>query len=124
MKPTNVLIDAAGHCALTDFGGAYFPSRRTRLSFLRPARSNVNIIFKAKDGSDDSDLDDGPEDQTPIFTLRYAAPEVLGNSFSRYGQSPTSDYWSLGVTLFELATGHVSRAFSSMNVAHYMTGSR
>ena len=72
VKPANILIDASGHIALTDFGGAYFPSHRTRFSFLRTQRSNANVIFRSKDGSDDdSDLDDFGNDQTPIFTLRY-----------------------------------------------------
>lgn len=108
VKPVNILVDASGHCALTDFGGAYFPFHRTRFSFLRTVRSNMNGVTRTKDCSDDSDLDDGFNDLAPIFTLRYAAPEVLGSSFSRYGRGPTSDFWSLGVALFELATDQVS----------------
>ncbi|TDL19440.1 kinase-like protein [Rickenella mellea] len=77
IKPGNILVDAHGHCVLTDYGGSCFIA------------------------SDSSSRYDWRQDRTPIFTLRYAAPEVLMGS--KYG--PAIDFWSLGVTLFELATG-------------------
>ena len=85
VKPANVLIDGQGHCVLTDYGGASLMSNQPNRSSSRNS--------------------DWRRDKTPIFTLRYAAPEVLvyGTGISE----PAADFWSLGVTLFELATGKV-----------------
>lgn len=82
VKPSNILIDGHGHCVLTDYGGSCFMSPEKKLDWLK--------------------------DRTPIFTLHYAAPEVLveGPAGGTYGSS--IDFWSLGVTIFELATGEVN----------------
>ena len=91
IKPSNILVDRQGHCVLTDFGCS---------SFIR--ESNPTGISSAF------------ESYPPILTLRYAAPESLNDSVLGLSLGlplgTTVDYWSLGVTLFELAVGKV-RAF-------------
>ncbi|KAI5120030.1 hypothetical protein M0805_004659 [Coniferiporia weirii] len=89
VKPTNILVDAEGHCILADYGGSCFLSESpgTPGSPLPTTKSPwVGGL-------------------TPIFTVRYAAPEVLTHGFPRQNNGASSDFWSLGITLFELATG-------------------
>lgn len=83
IKPSNLLIDGEGHCIVADYGGACFTTGTDNQSYWL-------------------------KDQTPIFTLRYAAPEVLLNGPAGRSYGVAADFWSLGVTLFELATGQVS----------------
>ena len=87
VKPSNILVDSDGHCVLTDYGGSYITS------------------------TDDERAASWVKDTMPIFTVRYAAPEILldGPVSTSYG--PSADFWSFGMTLFELATGHVSLTF-------------
>jgi len=82
IKPPNILIDCDGHCVLADYGGSCFTTGADKQSYWL-------------------------KDQTPIFTVRYAAPEVLLNGPVGRSYSTAFDFWSLGVTLFELATGEV-----------------
>ncbi|THG99440.1 hypothetical protein EW145_g7268 [Phellinidium pouzarii] len=90
LKPTNILVDAEGHCVLTDYGGSCFLSEEfASSSYVASASPNLRL-----------------ENQVPIITVRYAAPEVLHDGDSAgQGYGTSADFWSLGITLFELATG-------------------
>ena len=80
IKPENILIDADGHCVLTDFGGSRFLSENGK---IRPHPSGFIVA-----------------------TLPYAAPEILEDSvIKEYNEA--IDWWSLGCTIFTLLTGEV-----------------
>ncbi len=75
VKPENIMIRSNGAAVLTDFG---------------IARDN---------------LDDGlTENQATLGTRAYMAPELLSGK-SKGAPDPTVDVWSLGMVLYELATG-------------------
>ena len=75
LKPSNVLVDAAGHVALSDFGLA------TRVD--RPG----GVVKK----------------RSFAGTVNYAAPELLLKSRETYGGAV--DCWALGCLLFEMLEG-------------------
>lgn len=83
VKPSNILVDTEGHCILSDYGGSCETSAgEKRTSWM--------------------------EGMIPIFTVRYAAPELLLDGPADLSYGTAADFWSLGATLFELATGRVS----------------
>ena len=132
VKPTNILVDSDGHCVLTDYGGSCFispPTSRTmRTSIPTPPatlqthhmHNNDDIGEKThqsyRDHRNQQQDQEKQEQQqqeqqskhVPIITLRYAAPEVLLNGRDGQVIDYASDFWSLGVTLFELASGQVN----------------
>ncbi len=75
LKPENVLIDAAGHIKLTDFGLAKELERKAKEQLGRT--------------------------ETFCGTDEYLAPELIMRQ--PYGTSV--DWWALGVLLFEMLTG-------------------
>jgi len=75
VKPSNVLVDARGHVALSDFGLA---TRTTSRGADLRKRSFVG-------------------------TVDYAAPELLLKSENRYGSGV--DCWALGCLIFETCAG-------------------
>lgn len=76
IKPANFMLDANGDIALIDFG--------------------ISSVCDAKN-------DGGRTHVTQIGrTNDYASPEVLFSKFCW----PISDYYSLGITIYELLTGH------------------
>jgi serine/threonine protein kinase len=92
IKPENIVLSKDGTPHLTDFGVSYH-SEGTSI-----ANGDV-IVCKSTSG-----------------TKPYSSPEFLTRS-RRHGTA--SDYWSLGITAFELLTG--SRPFSSppIEYIHY-----
>jgi len=76
LKPSNVLVDESGQAKLLDFG-------------------------IAKLLSDERAGNDRTAPTTPALTLRYAAPEQLGEA----PVSTTTDVYALGVLLYELLAG-------------------
>ncbi|MCK5942549.1 MAG: serine/threonine protein kinase, partial [Planctomycetes bacterium] len=80
VKPGNILVAADGTMALTDFG-------------LAKALDHVSMHLTSKSGGF-------------LGTLHYASPEqALGGELT-----PASDLYSLGVTMFEAATGQLPLA--------------
>ena len=104
VKPTNILVDSDGHCVLTDYGGSHFLSEVARTSIPTPP---ATLQVNADDvGEDLVHQQRRQSKHAPILTLRYAAPEVLdGRDGQNIGRA--ADFWSLGITLFELASGQV-----------------
>lgn len=83
IKPENILLDERERAKLTDFGIAGYQNARM---------TKVNMFGKSKD----------------IFgTYAYIAPEQANASVSFKTLAPTADLFSLGVTFFEIATGHL-----------------
>lgn len=134
VKPSNILIDGEGHCVLTDYGGSLFtspdnlkrvPSRTSSHSHSTSSSSSSssrNGHHHSPSTSTSSSHWRVRKEQIPIFTVRYAAPEVLRSGAGldnphspvRGPEDPETraygtaiDFWSLGITLFELATGQV-----------------
>lgn len=90
IKPENILIDAQGHCVLSDFGGSKFLSESGTVS-------------------------PHPSGQV-VGTPPYAAPEVLQEDILEdYDES--IDWWSLGATIFSLLTGEVSPSYREVGYA-------
>ena len=84
LKPANLLVDSRGVVKLADFG-------------LARESSDVRQRLPSSHGSE-------------LFTLAYASPEQLGGDQTVDGRS---DLYSLGATLYHLATGQpdMSRVF-------------
>lgn len=82
IKPDNILLNADHSVAkLTDFGIAGYQNSRL---------TKVNLLGHAKG----------------IFgTYAYIAPEQANSTVSFKTMGPTADFWSLGVSLFEVLTG-------------------
>lgn len=88
IKPENILVDADGHCVLTDFGGSKFLSETRK---IQPHASGHVVA-----------------------TLPYAAPEILEDTVTEeYDES--IDWWSLGSTILTLLTGEVISLFESLS---------
>ncbi|KAH9942075.1 kinase-like domain-containing protein [Amylocystis lapponica] len=108
IKPANILVSAAGHVVITDFGS----SRMLPVVTTDPwshSHSRCNRRY-------------GPivllPDESVSYTPHYTAPELLGG----YPAPPPGetlvydarvDFYSLGVTLRELATGHAPRLYGA-----------
>ncbi len=88
LKPSNMMLDAAGHCWIIDFGTAH---RADGEPIERTARGVAETI----------PLVDGmqPTAAAPFLTMAYAAPERW-----RGAGDARADVWGLGATLYELLT--------------------
>ena len=79
LKPENILIGSDGHIKLADFG---------------LSKELEADLFEAEDRR-----------KTRTFSVcgteQYMPPEIVNEK----GHNEMADWWSLGITLFELATG-------------------
>ncbi|KAI6159150.1 kinase-like domain-containing protein, partial [Pisolithus thermaeus] len=88
IKPANLLIDEKGHLAISDFGYAKI--------FERPAVSGQYVA------------------EEHCGTGDFLAPEMLLDA----SYSFSVDYWSAGITIFQMLVGHVSWPWLDYEVTH------
>ena len=86
VKPSNILIDSAGHAVLADFG----VSRISDDALRRELSVEATMATDAATAS-----------RIVFGTANYLAPEVRGGRAA----TPAADIYALGVTLFRLLTG-------------------
>ena len=90
LKPENILIGIDGHIKLTDFGLAKELSlRQTMTGSDKAGEKNKKINNERQ------------KTFSVCGTPEYMSPEILNEA----GHEMSSDWWSLGVVLYELATG-------------------
>lgn len=84
LKPTNILVDATGRCALSDFG----------------LRSLLELA-EAEDAEETDGAITPPDETNLDYAKAYLAPECREN----FETSPKADLYALGCVLFEAITG-------------------
>jgi serine/threonine protein kinase len=116
LKPDNVLIGEDGHIKLTDFGlsTSYEKADTRRQELLREIGDLMNEQYSPRKGQQRHVR------HCPVGTCNYTSPEVLT------GEPPSkaSDYWSLGVIIFEMLFGYAPFAGKSaqetvLRILHY-----
>ena len=107
LKPDNILIGQDGHIKLTDFGlSSYSKLGIPETRNLQILDSLQSLLSEYSAGPANNPLPNVIHERSNrgnfVGTCDYTAPEILK------GQNPTtaSDFWSLGVILYEMLFGH------------------
>ncbi|KAJ6510370.1 kinase-like domain-containing protein [Mycena sanguinolenta] len=88
MKPANILISWTGHCLITDYGACEMKDA-TNSAYDRLQK----CIVQLPGGS--------------VFTPGFTAPETMLAGLGGYATyTESSDFWSLGVTIYKLVINH------------------
>ena len=102
LKPGNIVLDSNYHIKLIDFATCKVFNRDIQAKII--AFKEKNDLVKSMGFSDDNELNTTSKDSrhySLVGTEEYLAPETLSDSDLNY----TSDYWSLGVILYQLLCG-------------------
>lgn len=102
LKPGNIVLDSNYHIKLIDFATCKVFNKDIQAKIL--AFKEKNDLVKSMGFSDDNELNTTSKDSrhySLVGTEEYLAPETLSDSDLNY----TSDYWSLGVILYQLLCG-------------------
>lgn len=104
LKPGNIVLDSRHHIKLIDFATCKVFNKdiQARIQAFR----SKNNLAKTMGFGDDNDLErannQGSRMYSMVGTEEYLAPETIGDCDLSYA----SDYWSLGVILYQLLCGH------------------
>ena len=102
LKPGNIVLDSNYHIKLIDFATCKVFNKEIQAKIV--AFKEKNDLVKSMGFSDDNELNTTSKDSrhySLVGTEEYLAPETLSDSDLHY----TSDYWSLGVILYQLLCG-------------------
>ncbi len=102
LKPENILLDAEGHVKLVDFGMRFLlfdiDLFLLRLYFIGFAKKILNKTF------------------TTCGTPDYLSPEL----FKGTGHNKSTDWWSLGILLFEMLSGGKRQIVSFCSFSEFL----
>ena len=102
LKPGNIVLDSKYHIKLIDFATCKVFNKEI-LAKIASFRDK-NDLVKSMGFSDDNELNSASKDSrmySLVGTEEYLAPETLSDTDLSYA----SDYWSLGIILYQLLSG-------------------
>ena len=102
LKPGNIVLDSNYHIKLIDFATCKVLNKEIQAKIV--AFREKNDLVKSMGFTDDHDITSASNNSrmySLVGTEEYLAPETLSDTDLNY----TSDYWSLGVILYQLLCG-------------------